>query len=276
MFGSTSFGTSAFSASAPVGASADAGTVDPSPPVGPVVPGLPNDPILVIPGTPAPVPLDDRVADFLRREKSTLPPWFSDSNPILDALLVGLATAWSWVYSLYLYTQMQTRIKTATDGWLDLIAGDFFGTRIARKANQNDTSFRATIVSNLFRERTTRTALIQVLTQLTGRVPIVIEPQRPADTGAYQVPTGGYGVAGYYGSRLLPSQTFVITFRPATAGIPNIAGYGNSSAAYRTPSVGGMYGSLSQVQGQVTDADILAAIDSVKPVGSVIWTTIQS
>lgn len=214
--------------------------------------------------------------DFLSRIKSTLPTWFSDSTPILDALLAGLSQAWANIYALYLYAQLQTRIKTATDGWLDLIAGDFFGTRILRRANQTDASFRAMIIANLFRERATRAALIQVLTELTGRAPVVIEPQRPADTDAYGVPTTGYGVAGYYGSKLLPSQAFLIAYRPATAGIPNIAGYSNAPAAYGTPSQGGMYGSLSMIQGQVTDADIYAAIDSVKPVGTVIWTTIQS
>ncbi|CAN7330112.1 hypothetical protein LJR084_001933 [Variovorax sp. LjRoot84] len=215
-------------------------------------------------------------SDFLSRIKSTLPPWFTDVTPILDALLSGLAAAWANIYALYLYAQLQTRIKTATDGWLDLIAGDYFGTRIARKANQTDVSFRAVIIANLFRERATRAALIQVLTELTGRAPIVIEPQRPADCGAYGVPTSGYGVAGYYGSLLLPSQCFLIAFRPASTGIPNIAGYSNPPAAYSTPSQGGMYASLSMILGQVTDADIYAAIDSVKPVGTVIWTTIQS
>jgi hypothetical protein len=215
-------------------------------------------------------------ADFLKRIKATLPPWFADNTPILDALLLGLAQAWADIYTLYLYVQMQTRIRTAADGWLDLIAGDFFGTRIARRATQTDASFRATIIANLFRERTTRAALIQVLTDLTGRAPIVIEPQRPADTGAYGIPTTGYGVAGYYGSQLLPSQAFLIAFRPATSGIPNIAGYGNSPAAYGVASQGGMYGSLALIQGQVTDADIYAAIDSVKPVGTVIWTAIRS
>lgn len=483
--------------------------------------------------------------DLRSRIKATLPRWFADSSPILDAVLSGAAQALSFVYSLYLYAQMQTRIKTATDGWLDLIAGDFFGTRILRRANQSDASFRAIIIANLFRERATRTALIQVLTDLTGRAPVLIEPQQPGDTGAYggtdaitisgtpQVfrndwqgiqllyttprtnvalqsesfasaawqkiattvasntdpapdgvgmmdtltgtaattsyvqqaingltagttytasvflkagtspasllrlydinvatflagvvvnwvggapllssPAGwavaptvsptsfpgvymvaggvalgaltgaavliypslanaaesvkawgvnlkpggtltgyistttapvtvtdysidsagrvifapapsagavlswsgtylnartsqtvtvsgktfangdgfstafsvapkyggypcGYGVAGFYGSKLLPSQMFLIAYRPASAGIPNIAGYGNPQGAYRTPPVS-MYASLSMIQGQVTDADIYAAIDSVKPVGTVIWTTIKS
>lgn len=214
--------------------------------------------------------------DVLARIKSTMPRWFADATPYLDALLSGLAKAWANNYLLYSYAKLQTRIKTASDGWLDLIAGDFFGTRIARKANQTDASFRANIIANLFRERATRAGLIRVLTDLTGRAPIVIEPQQPGDCGGYGIPTTGYGVAGYYGSQLLPSQCFVIAFRPLSAGIPNIAGYGNSPAAYGVASQGGEYASLSMLQGQVLDADIYAAISSVRPVGTAIWTTIKS
>jgi hypothetical protein len=214
--------------------------------------------------------------DILARIKSTMPRWFADVTPYLDALLSGLAKAWANNYTLYAYAKLQTRIKTASDGWLDLIAGDFFGSRIYRKANQTDASFRANIIANLFRERATRAGLIRVLTDLTGRVPVIIEPQQPADCGGYGIPTTGYGVAGYYGSQLLPSQCFVIAYRPLSAGIPNIAGYGNSPAAYGVASQGGEYASLSMLQGQVLDSDIYAAIDSVRPVASVIWTTIKS
>lgn len=215
-------------------------------------------------------------SDFLSRIKSTLPRWFADTTPILDALILGLSQAWANIYTLFLYAKLQTRIKTASDGWLDVIAGDFFGTRIARKSNQTDASFRAAIIANLFRERATRAGLIRVLTDLTGRAPIVIEPQQPADCGAYGIPTSGYGVAGYYGSVLLPSQCFVIAYRPLSAGIPNIAGYGTPPAAYGVASQGGEYAGLSMIQGQVLDADIYAAISSVKPVGTAIWTTIKS
>ena len=60
-------------------------------------------------------------ADVFARLKSTLPRWFSDSTPIVDAVFQGLAWAGSFVYSLYAYAKLQTRIKTATDGWLDII-----------------------------------------------------------------------------------------------------------------------------------------------------------
>ena len=90
-------------------------------------------------------------SDILRRLKSTLPRWFGDSTTILDALLQGLAWAASFVYSLWAYAKLQTRIKTATDGWLDMIAADFFGSSLLRTANQSDASFRALIIINLIR-----------------------------------------------------------------------------------------------------------------------------
>ncbi|WP_435607731.1 phage head spike fiber domain-containing protein [Pseudomonas knackmussii] len=111
--------------------------------------------------------------------------WFGDSNPIRDALLWGYAQALAWAYTLYLYAKAQARIKTATDGWLDLIALDFFGNNLLRNSNQADSSYRNRILINIFRERATRHAVEQVLLDLTGRMPKIIEPARPADVGAY-------------------------------------------------------------------------------------------
>lgn len=216
-------------------------------------------------------------SDIQARLQLALPKqWFLTDGPVIGAILGALATGWAWLYSLYAYIKAQSRVLTASDGWLDVIAADFFGTTLARKANQTDSSFRAAIIVNLFRERATRKAIIQVLTQLTGRAPVIIEPERPADTGAYGAPNSGYGSAGAYGSVLLPYQAFVQAFRPLTSGIPMIAGYGNSPAAYGIASQGGEYASLSMIQGAVQDADIYAAVDTVKPVGSTIWTQISS
>lgn len=213
--------------------------------------------------------------DILKRLKSTLPRWFSDTTPILDAVLSGWAAAWSFLYSLYAYAKQQTRILTATDGWLDMIAGDFFGTSLVRKANQSDASFRARIIINMFRERATRNAITRILKDLTGRTPIIIEPQRPADTGAYGAPNCGYGAAGAYGSILLPAQAFVIAYRPVGSGIPNVAGYGISTGGYGQASQA-EYASQSMVLDTVSDADIYAAVDSVKPAGTTLWTRINS
>ncbi|TXD58936.1 hypothetical protein FUT88_13335 [Ralstonia sp. TCR112] len=194
---------------------------------------------------------------------------------MVDSLLAGITTALSFVYSLYAYAKLQTRILTASDGWLDMIAADFFGTSIQRKANQTDASFRATIIANLFRERATRHAIVKVLQDLTGRTPKIVEPKRPADTGSYGGPLIGYGVAGAYGSMQMPYQAFVIAYRPLGSGIPSVAGYGISTGGYSQASQA-EWASLSMIQQAVTDADIFAAIDSVRPAATIVWTNIQS
>lgn len=128
--------------------------------------------------------------DIFNRLKGMLPSrWFgtaTDSVPLVDAILTGLSTSLAFLYSLYQYAKLQTRINTATDGWLDLIAADFFGpTGLPRKTGQSDASYRNAIKVALLREKATRNAIINTLTSLTGRAPIIVEPQRPADTGAY-------------------------------------------------------------------------------------------
>ena len=214
-------------------------------------------------------------SDIFKRIKMLLPRWFGDTTPILDAVLQGFAYSGSFIYSLYLYAKLQTRIKTATDGWLDLISADYFGSNLPRRTSQSDASYRARIIINIFRERATRNGITKVLIDLTGRAPTIFEPQRPADTGAYGGPTIGFGVAGGYGSILIPYQAFIKAFRPSSTGIPNVIGYGNSPGGYGVASQAD-YASLSQIQGAVTDADILAAIDSVKPVASIMWVQINS
>lgn len=215
-------------------------------------------------------------SDISTRLRQLIPGgWFQQGLvPIRDALLQGASSALSFAYSLLAYVRNQTRIATATDGFLDMIAGDFFGSTLLRATNQTDESFRARIIVNIFRERGTRNSVATLLTQLTGRAPVIFEPARPADTGGYGVGPIGYGVAGGYGSLLLPMQSFVTAYRPIGTGIPNIAGYGVSTAGYGVAAQG-EYASLSSLQNNITDADIFAAIDSVRPAGYVIWARIS-
>lgn len=216
-------------------------------------------------------------SDFQKRISDSLPRgWFSgDALPIISAVIAGLSSAWAGLYGLYAYALLQARILTATGGWLDLIAADYFGAALMRADGQSDASFRARIIINLFRERGTRPSLVQVLTDLTGRAPVVFEPLRPADTGAYGVSQSiGYGMAGGYGSMLIPFQCFVTAYRPAGSGIPLVAGYGVPTGAYRTPSRSD-YASLDSIQGSITDADIYDAVASVMPTATIAWTQIK-
>ena len=214
-------------------------------------------------------------SDIISRLKALLPHgWFGDSTPILDGVLAGISNALSQAYALISYARLQTRIATATDAFLDLISFDFFGASLPRKQSETDAAFRTRIQAELLLERGTRKGLIQALTLLTGRTPVVFEPGRITDTGAYNTNTMGYNVAGGYGSLQLPFQAFVVAYRPIGQGIPNIAGYGNPQGAYNTASHA-EYANPSMIAG-VTDADIYAAVDSVQPEATIVWTQIKS
>ena len=212
-------------------------------------------------------------SDMLSRLKSLLPfGWFGDNNPILDALLWGYAQALSWGFSLYLYAQAQTRIKTASDGWLDIIGLDFFGNNLLRVAGQLDSSYRNRILINIFRERATRYGMAQVLFDLTGRWPVIVEPAKPDDCGCLGL-TLGLGVSGPIGSTSCPYQAFVTAYRPLGNGAANWPGvttnwFGLSTTSGLLPS--------SQLFPEVSDADIVAAIEATKVYGTTVWYRITN
>jgi hypothetical protein len=218
--------------------------------------------------------------DMVRRLRAVLPArWFPANAPILEALLQGLAWAWAWCFGLLAYVRSQTRIATATDVWLDIVAQDFFGSTLVRSPGQGDSALRRRIQLELFRDRATRPALEQVLLDLTGRPAVIFEPARATDTGGYGGATAaaaglGYGVAGGWGSLQLPFQCFVTAFRPTGAGIAMVAGWGNPAGGYGAGTV--QYASLAMVQGQVTDTDIAGAVAAVMPAASVAWIRISS
>jgi hypothetical protein len=205
--------------------------------------------------------------------------WFPDQAPVLDSILGGLASCWTWAYGMLQYVKAQARIATATDIWLDIVALDFFGNRLSRRRGQSDAAFRSRIQRELFRERGTRRAIISALQDLTGRAPDIFEPARTTDTGAYSSLThegGGiaYGAVGGWGSLGLPFQCFVTAYRPVGSGIAMIAGWGGFVGAYGHGVI--QYASLEMVQGQVTDDDIYSAIADVLPIAAVGWTRITN
>ena len=209
------------------------------------------------------------------RIKSLLPGgWFGDS-PVLTGVLSGLARLLGDAYEFIQFARLQTRIKTATDGFLDLIARDFFGDTLKRRVGEVNAPLRQRILSQLFIEKVTRRGVILALEALTGRTPQVFEPARPADTGGYNTNSLGYGVAGGYGSLALPFQAFVTAYRPAGQGIPQVAGYGSPSGGYSTPSRAS-YASLNDIVGSVSDEDIYQAVSAASPAATILWTHISS
>lgn len=211
-------------------------------------------------------------SDMLTRLQRLLPTgWFGDDNPIRDAMLTACAEALAWAYSLYIYAKAQTRIKTASDNWLDLIALDFFGTNLVRYSNQTDSSYLNRILINIFRERTTRAGMRQVLLDLTGREPLIIEPACPQDVGCLGQ-TMYLGTAPL-GSISTPYQAFVTAYRPTGNGAGNWPGINTTAFGLATTS--GLVPD-SQLFPDVSDADIVAAIEATKPYGTTIWYRISS
>jgi hypothetical protein len=218
------------------------------------------------------------IPDMLSRLRGVLPArWHAEVNGTLDAVLAGLAEGWAWVHGMVAAVRAQARIATASGRTLDMAAEDYFGPRIRRRAGQGDAAFRAAILRELLRARATRPALEAALTDLTGRPPRIFEPRRPADTGGWGAGCA-WGAAGGWGSLALPHQVFVTAWRPLGEGIAGIAGWGAGGAwggGVAAPGTAA-WASLSMLQGQVTDADIRAAVVAVLPAGARAWVRIES
>lgn len=208
-------------------------------------------------------------SDFFKRLKAQFPSSWFKSSPNFDATLQGPAWAMSTIYSQVTYATLQTRIATATDGYLDLISSDFFGTALPRLPNEQDGPFRARILANLFVKGPTRANMSAVLMLVTGRAPAIFEPSNTTDSGGWD---GGFywdtGV-GQWGAPM-PYQSFVTAYRPLT----NAQSLGElDSWRWSWDS----YGAWSdQPVTAVTDAAIIAAVESTRMTGTVVWMRIAN
>ena len=218
--------------------------------------------------------------DIFHRIKALLPPrWFGEDTPVLDVVLNSLAAGWLNVHGLLDFVKFQTRIRTAFGDWLDLAARDYFGHRLKRRHVETDKSFRSRVMHELNRERCTRTALHECLLFLTGRPPLIFEPANPYDTGCYGLSattgrgTAGYGMAGGWGSLVLPFQVFIRVRRPSAEGVAMINGWGGNAGAY------GMglsaYITLEENSSSATDMELYDYIHATAPAGCRIWVAIE-
>jgi hypothetical protein len=178
--------------------------------------------------------------DVVARLTSVLPNrWFPDSTPVLDGLLNGLAAAWANLIGLLGYTQLQTRIATATDIFLDLVA------------------------------------LAEALIELTNRPADIFEPAWLQDTGAYTIAsTLAYNTAGGYGSFALPFQCFVHAYRPFGAGVANTTGYGSGAGGYGVGQA--QYTTPAMAASTILDSDITNAIATTMPVATTAWVIVTN
>jgi len=193
--------------------------------------------------------------------------------------LACIAAPWSWLYSLIKFTVQQTRISTATDEWLDLIAHDYFGRALDRDNGEPDNPYRQRILRALVRGAATRTAINLALENLTGAPPRIFEPANTGDTGGYLGGSGttilglAYGTVGGWGNLDLPCQVFITVRRPIISGLASLTGYGIPTGGYGTGAVG--YVDLALLPGQISDAEIASTICSVLPVNALAWLRIS-
>lgn len=211
--------------------------------------------------------------DYLVRLADALPDgWFEDAPRVLDATLSGPAQIGAIVHGQRTYASKQMRVRTASGGYLDLIARDFYGNQLTRRPGQSDGSFRSQIIARLFRQGVTRSGMIKLLTDLTGYEPSIFEPASIQDAGAYGF-TLAYGTAGGWGSLSMPMTAFISVRRPASNVAANVGGYNTPMLAY---GVAGRYIGPEELIANTTDADILSAIDRARPIGSTIYVSIRN
>jgi len=217
---------------------------------------------------------------MLRRQKATLPRgWFPDQSPTLDAVLSSFAYVASQAYSLLTYVKLQSRIKSASDGLLDLIAFDFFGLRFRRRKGQADDQFRTAILAEVFRDRVTRSGIKKAVEDLTGNEARIFEPFNATDCGGLDTGYLGFDTLGRFGAVDLPRQIFIATLNPQGAGIPDAAGF-DSGWGGMDNGVGGVasgldeLGDVAKIVGPVTQQDIYDTINATRAAGITAWTAI--
>ena len=148
-------------------------------------------------------------------------------------------SAGAWVYQQLQYAKAQTRIATATDVWLDIIARDFFGDRLFRRVGPRrrgiwEQSDPARTVPGTRDTRCHRRGACRISrgarrdcvragpVERYGRVRFV--QRRPRRLAS------GYGSAGGWGSLALPFQCFITAYRPVGSGIAAVSRLGRTPA----------------------------------------------
>lgn len=212
--------------------------------------------------------------DMVNRQKAVMPPWFPFSIPFLGAALDACANTAVFAYSFLQQAASQTRIRTQSGGFLDLTAWDFFGGRFRRRNGELDAVFEPRVIAEILRPRQTRAALIRVVQDLTTRTPKIIELFNPADVGGYDVASmGGYDVGNVLYADLTSPQYLMDAYRSPSQGVPLVGGYDTYNAAYDTGVC--EYVDMSQVTGQITDAEIYARIAETTAAGVQAWVALH-
>jgi hypothetical protein len=187
------------------------------------------------------------------------------------ATLTGFAAALSQVWNQIVYLRTQTRLRTISDGWVDLASWDFFGGKFPRRQQEGDASFSKRIRHEVLRERNTRRAIGSVVFDLVGRSPVVFEAYNPHDTGGWDIAMG-WDQGGAWGDLDLMYQCFVNASRPGNQGVPY-------SGGWDTPAIGwdksGQWVDMTMIVAPITDDMLFLAIASVVPAGMIAWVSLE-
>lgn len=211
-------------------------------------------------------------ADLTARIKSVLPRWFGfeeGENPVLNALVQGAAQALAFIRSLIAFAALQTRIATATGGWLDLIAADYIDGGLTRFAGETDAQYSRRIRLEVLRDRNTRYAIDRAVFDLTGNHPTIYEGWRPATCGGLGSPSLSLGTTGRLGSSGAPAEVIVTTPAPRGYGIPGRPGWGNTVGGWG--SVFSLASASDVIAPGPTPFDMIAALERVRTEGITLY-----
>ncbi len=115
--------------------------------------------------------------------------WYSDAALAFGGVYYGFILIAALEYGLFgdniNFVQLQTRISTATGGFLDLVSQDFLGSSLPRLPGEPDSSFRTRILAAVLREKATRNGMIAALNAINAPIMTMTEPWFPMDCGGY-------------------------------------------------------------------------------------------
>jgi hypothetical protein len=230
--------------------------------------------------------------DLLYRLRALLPPWFPNqgSAPVVDGLLTGIAALLSGIYALIQYAKSQTRIRSSSGGWIDLIAWDFLGSRFTRLPGETDSAFLSRLLPELVRGRVTRSAIQAALVQLTGYPVRIIEPAMLSDVGFMKMRGSGPAPISFFrvdtkanpfrfSSRGIRCQAFIECVLPLTASFGNNAmpAWGEYTNAF---FLRGTSGARSGISALISRGDTASSggaqsvydlIEAMRAAGITIW-----
>jgi hypothetical protein len=131
--------------------------------------------------------------DYANRMAALFPPGWSSPEAkspggVLYAVMGMIGGGLSFENGGLIYSLAATRIQTAINGALDLASLDYFGSglyAVPRNPGESDASYRVRLTAAMLQPRATRAAISAAVEAVTGYAPRIIEPWRPADTGAW-------------------------------------------------------------------------------------------